>query len=198
MSLLDNAIAFLKETGEKFQVSSGLRSVADNARVGGVTNSYHMKGQALDLVPTGGQGMGGLYNDIKASLLSAGIKPIELLNEGDHVHVAFQADQSFGASQATTAGAGINSGDPIGDFFAYIKNLDVDGTTPDNVRSQTLTEATGITPDKTGKGTIWDNFASHETLVRAAFIAVALILFAAGIFLVSKGNPQAIIEKVTS
>lgn len=38
-----------------FRFTSGKRTVAQNAAVGGVTNSYHVTGQAADFVPNNGR-----------------------------------------------------------------------------------------------------------------------------------------------
>lgn len=63
-------------------VTSGFRSPADNKRVGGVTNSMHMTGDALDTVPPQGVSM-----DQWAGQLRQQFPGYEVLNEGDHVHV---------------------------------------------------------------------------------------------------------------
>lgn len=189
--------------GNTFTVSSGVRTAAHNAAVGGVSNSYHLTGQALDLVPTAGQSMATLYNSVKTDLLSAGITPLELFNEGDHVHVAFGAGQSFG-SGAVAGASNVAASSPswFDQIFGqgagdYIKNIDIgDGTQTNATRSPTVAEITGLVPDETGRA---DQFGGvQQWLTRGAYIAVALLLLAAGIFMLAKGNPTAIIEKVTS
>lgn len=62
--------------------TSGLRSPADNARVGGVRNSNHLKGRAWDLTPPRGMTMA----QLEAKARSLGFR---VLNEGDHVHVSW-------------------------------------------------------------------------------------------------------------
>ena len=62
-------------------VTSGYRSPADNARVGGVPNSRHMSGQAVDLVPRPGETMAQLYMRVNK------VPDVRAINEGDHVHV---------------------------------------------------------------------------------------------------------------
>jgi hypothetical protein len=68
-------------------VTSGYRTPEHNQRVGGATNSYHTRGtgQALDLVPGPGETMAQLH----ARLRQSGLPFQELLNEGDHVHAAW-------------------------------------------------------------------------------------------------------------
>lgn len=67
------------------RVTSGRRSAEHNAAVGGAPHSYHLSGQALDLVPPPGMSMQQLHDQLKAS----GQDFAELINEGDHVHVAW-------------------------------------------------------------------------------------------------------------
>lgn len=67
------------------RITSGQRSAADNARVGGAKNSYHLSGHAYDIVPPPGMSMGALEQELR----STGVQFAELINEGDHVHVAW-------------------------------------------------------------------------------------------------------------
>lgn len=62
--------------------TSGRRTPAGNAAVGGVPNSYHLTGDAADFVPRRGQSMGELYRQALARWPGA-----KVLNEGNHVHV---------------------------------------------------------------------------------------------------------------
>ncbi len=70
--------------GGQVTITSAQRSAAHNAEVGGVKNSHHLTGNAWDLTPAPGQTMGQLFNQLRAS----GQHFDELLNEGNHVHVA--------------------------------------------------------------------------------------------------------------
>lgn len=76
-----NWLAAVSQAAPDAGVTSGYRSPADNARVGGVVNSRHMSGQAVDLVPRPGETMAQLYMRVAQA---PGVKAI---NEGDHVHV---------------------------------------------------------------------------------------------------------------
>jgi hypothetical protein len=67
--------------------TSGRRSKEDNARVGGAKNSYHLSGQAWDVTPPPGMSMAQLHDRLKNS----GLSFVEVINEGDHVHVAWKA-----------------------------------------------------------------------------------------------------------
>ena len=70
------------------RVTSTHRTPARNRIVGGVRNSYHLSGRALDVVPHSGVG----HRQIEAALLNAGYRLRESLNEGDHSHFAFDFD----------------------------------------------------------------------------------------------------------
>ena len=73
------------------RVTSTRRSPEHNRRVGGVRNSYHLSGRAIDIARRAGVSHG----QIAAALRSAGYQLIESLDEGDHSHFAF----NFGAGQ---------------------------------------------------------------------------------------------------
>jgi len=69
--------------------TSTFRDPATNRRVGGAANSFHTRGtpddpRAVDLVPAPGESM----DQLEARLRSSGLNTVELLNEGDHIHVA--------------------------------------------------------------------------------------------------------------
>lgn len=66
-------------------ITSGWRSVAHNRAVGGVPNSYHLQGAAIDVARKPGVSHG----QIAAALRAAGVTLIESLDEGDHSHFAF-------------------------------------------------------------------------------------------------------------
>jgi hypothetical protein len=77
--------------GQMGRVTSMLRSAARNRRVGGVANSFHLSGRAIDIARRPGVSHG----QIAAALRNAGYHLIESLDEGDHSHFAF----GFGAGQ---------------------------------------------------------------------------------------------------
>jgi len=66
-------------------VTSTRRSVEHNRRVGGVPNSYHLVGQALDVRRRPGI----THQAIDIALRRAGYVLIESLDEVDHSHFAF-------------------------------------------------------------------------------------------------------------
>jgi len=66
-------------------VTSILRSVEHNRKVGGVSNSYHLSGRAIDIARRPGV----RHAEIDAALRRAGFRPVESLDEGDHSHFAF-------------------------------------------------------------------------------------------------------------
>ena len=70
------------------RVTSTFRSAEHNRDVGGVRNSYHLLGRAIDIVPRPGVS----HAAIADAYRRAGYHLVESLNEGDHSHFAF----SFG------------------------------------------------------------------------------------------------------
>src|SRR4051794_35884910 len=66
-------------------ITSAWRSVEHNRAVGGVPNSYHLQGRAIDIMRRAGV----THRQIDAALRSAGYNLIESLDEGDHSHFAF-------------------------------------------------------------------------------------------------------------
>lgn len=67
------------------RVTSTVRSVAHNRRVGGVRNSFHLSGRAIDIARRPGV----THAQIAAAFRNAGYRLIESLDEGDHSHFAF-------------------------------------------------------------------------------------------------------------
>jgi hypothetical protein len=100
----DPAAAISQVLGGAVQVTSAGRSPEHNAAVGGAANSYHLRGQALDFIPPKGMSMA----DAAAALKKSGIPFAELLDEGDHVHVAWRetapAGQGGGGYKLTHQG----------------------------------------------------------------------------------------------
>ncbi len=78
-------------------ITSGARTVAHNAAVGGVSNSYHLTNDARDFVPPSGMSMGSFAGLVKNSMPG-----FTVLNEGTHVHV--QPGPGMAAQAAPTAG----------------------------------------------------------------------------------------------
>ena len=69
------------------QVTSTYRSPEHNRRVGGVANSYHLSGRAIDIARRPGV----RHWQIAAAYRNAGYSLAESLDEGDHSHFAFGA-----------------------------------------------------------------------------------------------------------
>ena len=80
-------------------ITSIYRSVEHNRAVGGVANSYHLQGRAIDVARRPGV----THAMIANALHRAGYSMIESLDEGDHSHFAFgspnSAPQIAGASR---------------------------------------------------------------------------------------------------
>ena len=66
-------------------ITSIYRSVEHNRQVGGVANSYHLLGRAIDVARKPGV----THGMIAAALQRAGFVMVESLDEGDHSHFAF-------------------------------------------------------------------------------------------------------------
>ena len=81
------------------RVTSTYRSPAHNRAVGGVPNSYHLRGRAIDIARRPGV----THAMIAAAFRNAGYRLVESLDEGDHSHfaVAFNGDTSRIASAPT-------------------------------------------------------------------------------------------------
>lgn len=81
----------VKQIGAAYgTVTSTARSKEHNAEVGGVPNSYHIGGHAIDIV----RGKGVTHKEIEAAYKNAGYNLIESLDEGDHSHFAFASGPS--------------------------------------------------------------------------------------------------------
>ena len=77
------------------RVTSTYRTPKHNRRVGGVRNSYHLSGRAIDIARRPGVS----HAQIAAAFRNAGYQLIESLDEGDHSHFAF----AFGDKGARSA-----------------------------------------------------------------------------------------------
>lgn len=84
--------------------NSGLRTPEQNRGAGGADRSYHLRGQAVDIPPQ----QGTTPEQLKAQLRSQGVDVRELINEGDHWHIAWGNEQkapNFGRGETRQAGA---------------------------------------------------------------------------------------------
>jgi hypothetical protein len=86
-------IGNVKQIGANWgQVTSTYRSPAHNRRVGGVANSYHLSGRAIDIARRPGVS----HSQIAAAYRNAGYSLAESLDEGDHSHFAFGSPKRRG------------------------------------------------------------------------------------------------------
>lgn len=107
--------------GAPVQITSGYRTPAHNAAVGGVPNSAHMEGDpahpyAFDVVP---QGMS--MSDAASRLASSGVPYDQVINEGNHVHVSFDPrmrGQAFGMNGGSSPQVVAQSSDPLDAMLA--------------------------------------------------------------------------------
>jgi hypothetical protein len=79
------------------RVTSTYRTPQHNRRVGGVRNSYHIRGRAIDIARKPGI----THAQIAAAFRNAGYRLIESLDEGDHSHFAFAFDRAGGTRIAS-------------------------------------------------------------------------------------------------
>jgi hypothetical protein len=85
-SLFDHVPAAAERIAAAYGVvTSTFRTVAHNHAVGGVPNSFHLLGRAIDVARRPGV----KHAQIAAALRAAGYALIESLDEGDHSHFAF-------------------------------------------------------------------------------------------------------------
>jgi hypothetical protein len=94
--------------------TSTYRDPATNRRVGGAANSFHTRGtpddpRAVDLVPAEGESMG----QLEARLRSSGLNTVELLNEGDHIHVAVDGQPREQAAPGQQPGYRVESSEDL-------------------------------------------------------------------------------------
>jgi hypothetical protein len=76
----------IKQIGGRWgQVTSTYRSPQHNRAVGGVPNSYHLRGRAIDIARRPGV----THAQLAAAFRNAGYSLAESLDEGDHSHFAF-------------------------------------------------------------------------------------------------------------
>jgi hypothetical protein len=80
-------------------VTSGFRTPEHNREVGGVPNSAHLSGQALDIAKTAGMSLA----KIRDAFREAGVSIRELLDEGDHFHVAWGKASNTAQTAARSA-----------------------------------------------------------------------------------------------
>lgn len=108
------------------RVSSGRRSAAENARVGGAPGSDHLTGNALDLVPMGDWSAKGtaLLDRIAAWARKSpmvrwiGWRGVPGHGPGDHLHLSFKGGAGR-ASRGGPSGTGRLSGDVVDKLQAY-------------------------------------------------------------------------------
>jgi uncharacterized protein YcbK (DUF882 family) len=121
--------------GTPINRGGGLRSVAENKRVGGAANSYHLSGTAID-IPLTLNGKPLTKAGIRAALEPAGVLIKELLGPGDkghddHFHIAFDKTRQGADKIAARAAAAAKRDDRVG-TRAVDKKVDQD----DNLAGQ--------------------------------------------------------------
>jgi hypothetical protein len=82
-------------------VTSTTRSPQHNRDVGGGSNSYHLTGHAIDIVPKPGVSL----DQVVQGFEHAGYHVLEKLNEGDHLHIAVSGGAAPAQSEAAVRAA---------------------------------------------------------------------------------------------
>jgi hypothetical protein len=80
-------------------ITSTFRTLAHNKAVGGVADSYHLLGRAIDIVRRPGV----THQQIETALKRAGYHLVESLDEQNHSHFAFAAVPVLFAASVTAA-----------------------------------------------------------------------------------------------
>jgi hypothetical protein len=88
---LSSAASLAQQWG---RVTSTYRSPQHNRQVGGVRNSFHLSGRAIDIARRPGVS----HHAIAAAYRNAGYQLVESLDEGDHSHFAF----GFGGTRVSS------------------------------------------------------------------------------------------------
>lgn len=96
------------------RVTSMRRSAEHNRRVGGVPNSYHLSGRAIDIA----RYRGVTHGEIAAAMRRSGYRLVEALDEGDHSHFAF--DFGRAATPLRPAMAQSSAGSPSGTIWRIV------------------------------------------------------------------------------
>jgi hypothetical protein len=89
-------------------VTSEARTAEHNAAVGGVPDSMHVGGQAMDFVLPKGM----TADQVKAQLTAQGYPVSEFLNEGDHIHWGWRPKGNVGPAPADPWGVQGSESDP--------------------------------------------------------------------------------------
>lgn len=106
-------LALATKIGARYgRVTSTWRSAERNRLVGGVPNSWHLSGRAIDIVRSPSISHSSLAN----SLRQAGFFLIESLDEGDHSHFAFG---SPGAFKPRAPGGGMTEVQREASYFTF-------------------------------------------------------------------------------
>ena len=88
-----SSIGAAAELGGKWGIVTSVhRTPAHNRAVGGVPNSFHLSGRAVDIARRPGV----RHAEVEAAFRAAGYVLLESLDEGDHSHFAFDLGRGSG------------------------------------------------------------------------------------------------------
>lgn len=96
-------VAIIQQIIPGVSFNSGLRTPEQNRSARGSPNSYHLSGNAVDIPPQSGLTTGQLRQQLEAQ----GVNVRELIDEGDHWHIAWSGGQTapnFGRGEAPRSG----------------------------------------------------------------------------------------------
>lgn len=132
-------------------ISSTTRTPEQNKKVGGVSDSMHLSGQAADVVLP----LGTTASDLKAQLASKGITPTEFKDEGTHVHIGWGSKNGVGMTPMLSGGVHQSQADFLSDHL------------PQMIQ-ETRTEAASQGQDTTGQDRAVQRLETRVNEVRSA------------------------------
>jgi len=126
-------------------VTSGKRSKADNDRVGGVPDSQHLRGTAIDILPPRGMSPA----QVKAQFAQRGMD-VDVIDEGDHYHIQGARSPSRPATQPAQQ-AQPAQGNTGGSTVVGVKRPTAQGRGPTTYRQATPEELRGYPKGTAGQ-----------------------------------------------
>jgi len=139
--------------------NSGLRTPEQNAAAGGSPNSFHLRGRAVDIPPQ----QGTTPAQLRAQLESQGVRVAELIDEGDHWHIAWEGEvtaPNFGRGEAPRSGprlvsaaqAGGSGGGNRGGSILSPEEVQAAGLNPNGVYQRSSTGQISVLQAAPGAG----------------------------------------------
>lgn len=163
-------VAVIQELIPNVSFNSGLRTPDQNRSAGGAPNSFHLRGQAVDIPPQQGRTVAQLRRDLEAR----GLQVEELIDEGDHWHIAWGGSgraPNFGRGEAPRSGGtrvvatGENRGPTVAQARAD-RNEQNRNERADNAEVSRLRREYNARPEVKNYREIDNSYRAMETAVR--------------------------------